>query len=558
MFRKAPRLLALLASSVWFLARGASAQPIGGIDTPVNGQTVSGIVRVSGFVLDFSSVDLIELAVDGVVVNQADMNLPRPDVLEIFPTYYNSATPNPGFVTSFYARNYDAGAHTLQVLARESVNQQLYSIASIVVNVDPLINQAPFGFIDIPGPSGLEGANGSFPVAGWAIDDVDIDHVDFLVDGQIVAGSVGRGEPSTAIYGTTRPDVAAAFPDVPLALYSGFVANIDTSQFINGIHVISVRATDNEGASRQIGTRRVQIVNNGQNLAPFGRIDFPLDKASLFCLSSPEGFPSPCTPQVCFPSTFNVVAGWALDVGSALDRGQVSYVELLLDGQIVANTRSDCTQIGGALTNCYGINRPDVARNYSGYVNADNAGWSFSFFLGRDTQSGQIEILSPVTGADPVLVGYTTAGKHTIAIRVGDEEETVAQIGAISVDILCDVDTGNQPAIGYVDTPLDYQFINGVFEVFGWAYDFQGVSRIEVDVDGQVVGNAVYGLHRPDVPANDFRVATANVGLSYFLDTTRLSDSAHDLVIYVVDRAGSRTEIGRRKFVVNNNVPTHN
>ena len=70
--------------------------------------------------------------------------------------------------------------------------------------------------------SGLEGANGSFPVSGWAVDDVDIDHIDFLVDGQIVAGAVGRGEPSSAIYGTTRPDVAAAFPDLPLALYSGF------------------------------------------------------------------------------------------------------------------------------------------------------------------------------------------------------------------------------------------------------------------------------------------------------------------------------------------------
>ena len=558
MFRKAPRLLALLASSVWLLASEAGGQPIGGIDSPVNGQTVTGIVRLTGFVLNHSAIDLIELAVDGVIVNRADMNIPRPDVLEIFPTYYNSATPNPGFLTSFYARSYEAGPHTLQILARESESQLLHPITSIVVNVDPSVNQAPFGFIDIPGPSGLEGANGAFPVAGWAVDDIDIDHIDFLVDGQIVAGAVGRGEPSTATYGTTRPDVAAAFPDVPLALYSGFIANIDTSQFLNGIHVISVRATDNEGASREIGTRRVQIVNNGQNLAPFGRIDFPLDKASLFCITSPGGFPSPCTPEICFPSAFNVVAGWALDVGSSLDRGQVSYVELLLDGQIVANTRSDCTQIGGALTNCYGINRPDVARSYSGFVNADNAGWSFSFFLGRDNQSGQISILSPVTGADPVLVGYTTAGKHTIAIRVGDEEETQTQIGAISVDILCDVDTGDQPAFGYVDTPSDYQFINGLFEVFGWAYDFQGVLRVEVDVDGHVVGNALYGLARPDVPSNDFRVGTQNVGMSYFLDTTSLSDSAHDLVIYVVDRAGNRTEIGRRKFVVNNNVPTHN
>ena len=44
--------------------------------------------------------------------------------------------------------------------------------------------------------------------------------------------AVGRGEPSTAVYGTTRADIAAAFPDVPNSLYSGFSANIDTTQSI--------------------------------------------------------------------------------------------------------------------------------------------------------------------------------------------------------------------------------------------------------------------------------------------------------------------------------------
>jgi hypothetical protein len=145
MVRKAPRLLALLASSICLLASGAAAQPFGGIDFPVEGQTVAGIVRVSGFVLDFNAVDLIEIAVDGVVVNRADMNLPRPDVLEIFPTYYNSATPNPGFLSAFLARNYDAGPHTISVLARESVTQQISEVAHVSVVVDPLAYQAPVG-----------------------------------------------------------------------------------------------------------------------------------------------------------------------------------------------------------------------------------------------------------------------------------------------------------------------------------------------------------------------------------------------------------------------------
>jgi hypothetical protein len=563
MLRKSPGLLALLAAGAWLLAPCASAQPIGVIDQPTQGQRVSGVVKVSGWVLDFNQVDKIELLVDGTLANRADTNLPRADVLEVFPTYFNSATPNPGYVSSFLASRFPDGPHTIAIRVTES-SQVTTIIGSITVLVDNTINQAPFGYIDIPGPAGVEGANGSFPVSGWALDNEDVDHIDFLMDGQIVAGSVGRGLPSTAIYGTTRPDVAAAFPDVPNSLYTGFQANIDTTKLINGIHQLAVRVTDNLGASRVIGTRTVQIINNGANLPPFGQIDFPLDKSSFFCTTINVGIPSPCTPDVCGFTLTNIVAGWALDVGARLDHGQVSYVELLLDGAILANTRTDCIQTGtGGLVNCYGINRPDVARNYSGYVNADNAGFLFSFGLLTSSidPTGQIAITRPT--ADPTIfeiVGFTRPGKHTLAVRVGDEEEAVTQIGAMSVDVLCDPTGADFPAFGYIDTPSDYQFINGIFNVFGWAFDFNGVQRIEVDVDGQVVGNATYGLSRPDVPRNDPRVGSITVGFSFLLDTTRLSDSEHDLVIYVVDSTFGtprRTEIGRRKFVVNNNTLTH-
>jgi hypothetical protein len=565
MHRKALRLLALLVTALWSMTRVASAQPIGAIDFPTDGQTVTGVVRVSGFVLDFNPVDHIDLVVDGALVNRVQMNLPRPDVLQVFPTYVNSATPLPGFVGSFLARGVlSDGPHAVSIVVTESGTQAQTTIGPINVIVDSAANQAPFGYVDIPAAAGLEGVvNGVLPVSGWALDDVAVDHIDFMIDGGIVAGAVGRGQPSTATYGSTRPDIAAAFPDVPNSLNSGFQANIDTTQFINGIHILTVRVTDNEGASREIGTRTVQVINNGQNLPPFGEIDFPLDKASLFCTTFANGIPSPCENSDCGSVLTNVVAGWALDVGARLDAGQVAYVELLLDGQILANTRTDCVQLGQALTNCYGINRPDVAAVYPGFVNADNSGFLFSFALIRvqDDPTGTVSIWLPTANLNEIHeVGFTVPGKHTIAVRVGDEEETVTQFGAMSVDILCDSTLGDQPAFGFIDTPSDYQFINGIFDVFGWASDFQGVQTVEIDVDGQVVGNATYGLYRPDVRQHDPRVFSNNVGFSFLLDTTHLSNSQHDLVVYVIDRSfggGNRTEIGRRKFVVDNNVTTH-
>ncbi len=578
--KKAPLHLALLAVTGLFVSVAATAQPIGVIDEPAPGQTVSGVVRVAGFVLDFNAVDKVELFIDGnsLPTNRADLNIPRIDVLNAFPNYANSATPNPGYLTSFYTRSLTNGPHSISILVTESSGAQ-FTLGPISVIVDNSVNQAPFGYIDIPSALSTEGANGSFPIVGWALDDQGIDHIDFLVDSQIVSSAIGRlsdedVRPQTATYGSRRPDVAAAFPDVPFALFSGFAANIDTTKLSNGVHIFSVRVTDDSSASRLIGTRTVQVINNGSNLAPFGRIDFPLDKASLNCQSQPAPIPTDVCPSPCFPpgppgnpavpvSFFsNIVQGWALDTGARLDKGQVAYVELLLDGVPIINTRSDCVKLGTALMNCYGVNRPDVARLYSGYVNADNAGFVFAFAI-ENNGVGTFNISIPSSAGGRRFVGGTNSGKHTLAIRVGDDEATVIQIGAMSVDVLCDLSNTNpdHPAFGYIDQPSEYEFINQTFDVSGWAWDFDnGISSLIVDVDGQTVAtldapSGTYGIDRPDVPANDIRVPTPFVGFNYPLDTTRMTDTEHDLVIYAFDFFGRRSEIGRRKFVVLNNSP---
>ncbi len=579
MSRKAPTLLALFLGLGWLSTASAGADVIGAIDTPTANQRVSGVVRVSGFALDFNPIDKIEILVDGVIVNRADLNIPRADVLEVFPNYFNSPTQKPGFLSAFLARNYPSGLHSLTVRVTES-SGAVTLLGPISVVVDNTVNQAPFGFIDIPSANVVEGASGSFPIQGWALDDEDIDHLDFLVDGLIVAGAVGRGKPGTANFGTTRPDVYAAFPDfpgpAPRSLYSGFIANIDTTRFLNGIHIFSVRATDNRGLSALIGTRTVQIENNGANLAPFGRIDFPLDKASILCTGTftqspgPGVCPSPCTPgppTPGFPGLIpNIVKGWALDTGARLDKGQVAYVELLIDGVIIANTRRDCVLVGGTPTscgvgaetptNCYGINRPDVAALFPGYVNADNAGFNFIFALERDPGNGIFDILVPgVNGTQ--IVGAIVGGKHTLAVRVGDDAATVTQIGAMSFDVVCDANTSDVPAIGFIDNPGVYQFINGIFPFFGWAFDRDGIQAngIEIDIDGVVIARINNSRSRPDVCLNDPRVNTDLVGWLYNVDTTKLTDGEHEVVVYVQDGIAGhlRTEIGRKKFVVQNN-----
>lgn len=578
------------------------ADPIGALDSPTAGQSFAGVIPVSGFVLDFAGVDKVELWVDGVLRSRTQANMPRADVLDLFPSYASSPTRDSGFMTSLNGRTLSVGQHLVTIKVTETGNSRVFDLATVAVFV-VATNQGPFGSIDSPSAS-QTGISGSFPVSGWAADDSGvIDHIDILVDGKIVAGAVSNGQASTGIYGLARPDVFAVFPDVPNSGSSGFLANIDTTAFLDGVHVISARAFDGEGASGVIGSRTVQIINNGANLPPFGFLDVPLDKASILCSTDNPFVESSSCPEPCFPTGIeglsvpvsfykNIVAGWALDVGSRLDRGQVSYVELLIDGEIIANTRRDCIRTGKVMANCYGVNRPDVARAFPGYVNADNSGFLFLFSVERDCSnwpetipcpievgSGLFSVLVPGPFGFPVVAGLVASGKHTISIRVGDEKETVSQIAAISVDVLCD--TGkfvDQPAFGYIDVPTDLQFVKGMVTFSGWAFDYDnggqdarinGILRLDMDIDGKVETSIFPPyIARADVPANDYRVPAtlfsvgpvAFVGWGFVFDTGTLSDGQHDFVVYAADtpnaatgRPSFRTEIGRRKFVVFNN-----
>jgi hypothetical protein len=597
MSRSSSSLLAALILGAGLSASAALAGPFGALETPTGGQTVSGVVPVSGWVLDLVGVDRVELWVDGALRNRAVKNIPRPDIIEMFPAFAFSPTRDPGFATSLNARSLSVGPHLVSIKVTETGTAAVFDLATVSVLVAAAgANQAPFGNLDSPSDD-QRGISGAFPVSGWAADDSGlIDHIDILVDGSIVAGTVGNGLPSSAIYGLPRPDVFALFPDVPNSLHSGFLANIDTTAFENGVHIISARAFDKQDSSNVLGVRSVVIINNASNLPPFGFLDLPLDGASLFCgptvntPCTPETPtpPPPCTVSPCFPPgpvgqppvpvSFykNVVAGWALDAGS---RGRVAYVELLIDGQIIANTRRDCVRAGIIFANCYGLSRPDVAEAYPGYVNADNSGFRFLFALQRDPGNGLLDVLIPDPFGQPICAGLITSGEHTLAVRAGNEKETVTQFGEISVNDLCDTGTfSDRPAFGYIDSPLSLQFVNGIFSFSGWAFDYDngtaaanvnGITQLDISLDGQVVGSLFPPFaSRPDVSANDPRVLptftptgpTAFVGWAFNLDTTRLSDGQHDLVVYAWDtpdaasgRPSFRSEIGTRKFVVFNN-----
>jgi hypothetical protein len=535
----------------------ASADIIFWLDTPQEGATVFGLVEVSGFVLDDGEecgpqwtwnqcrwgdarVSAIKLFVDGEYVADADLNQPRYDVLRAYPWYAGTPYERPGFSTSFDSRELSNGAHTLYLEVQFSDDMTVEQLGERSFTVNNAFNQAPFGELELPGTN--QPMNGVFPVTGWALDDGSVEIIEVLVDGLVV------GHANSGIH---RPDIDHRFPSHPDAEYAGFVRMLNTTVFQNGVHSISIRLIDDEGASRVIGRRFVQTFNVGYNLPPFGGIDWPISNHVMFgegCFIAGE--PPFSTPPIPFddPEVVELITGWALDVGSRTDAGGVSYVQLLLDGVILADTMTDLFfwPWVDVNVNTYGHERMDILRMFPDVPNAKHSGFLFAIDI-----------------TDLIFNEGFTEGLHYLKIRAGDVENYIADIAQIPVIFDCN-DDPDEPAFGDIYTPAHMERVAGVVEVTGWAIDFEGLfgaDDYEIWIDGEFIDVVdEVGLPSPEV-VQWFqwlpRAWTENAGYRYDLDTEAeaLSDGEHVLVVRTEDRFGGRSIIGERRFVIDNQSP---
>ncbi|MGD8441395.1 MAG: Ig-like domain-containing protein, partial [Holophagae bacterium] len=472
----------------------------------------------------------VDLYVDGGFVATADLNQPRYDVMQAYPWYTSTPFARPGFATSFDSATLTDGSHTLFVrVAFNDGTEEDFGERTVTVDND--LNQAPFGELEMPGAD--QPMSGVFPVTGWALDDSELRFVEIMVDGV----SVGN-----AVTGIHRPDIMQRFPSHPDAADAGFVKMLNTTHWANGIHVLSVRLVDDENVSRTIGTRYVQTFNVNYNLPPFGAIDWPISNHIMYAkgCQDPGSWSSPPYED---PQVTELITGWALDVGAQTDDGGVGYVQLLIDGTVLADTSfpgfyHPWFQMD---VNYYGLPRMDILRLFSDVPNAKDSGFAFVLDV-----------------SDLIIRKGYRQGLHYLKIRAGDLENNVADIAQIPVIFDCD-DDPDRPSWGDIYTPdPPGAVVTGTVDVTGWAIDLDSIEIIEVWVDGEYV-DVVDEMDLPTPEVQDRYLwlptyFTANAGYSYALDTVaeNLADGEHVLVIWTEDRWGGRTFIGERRFIVDN------
>jgi hypothetical protein len=113
------------------------------------------------------------------------------------------------------------------------------------------------------------------------------------------------------------------------------------------------------------------------------------------------------------------------------------------------------------------------------------------------------------------------------------------------------------PPYGVVDHPKPHEKLTGTTTISGWAIDDTHVSKIEVLLDNEVLGTATYGLNRSDV-SKTWPHSLPNVGFSYELDTTKISNGPHVLGLNAVDQGGNVSLLARVPVFLTNSAHTQN
>jgi hypothetical protein len=466
------------SSSSFTVANWTSANPMkASIDNPnASSSAFSGAVNFGGWAIDsLSAISQISVTIDGVPYGLVRYGGYRPDVCSAHPG--EAACPYVGWDFALNTTTLADGIHTLAITPVTAAGQASTFSESFTVNNHP--GNAITLSIDQPGTqNGPFRANAAF--GGWAIGTtVPISNIAVSIDG-VPYGS--------AIYGAARSDVCNSRGNRPGCPNVGWDFGVDTTQLVNGMHVLGITAY--AGAGQFSSAVRTFTVSNSTSASPV-----------MVAIDSP----SASNTIVLGKTTFS---GWALDLNST-----VNQVKITIDG-VFAGTAT------------YGSSRGDVCVSYPAAPACPNVGWTF-----------------------PMDTTRLANGIHTMtAIAIGAQQNTLSSQFTVANwttgnPMKLSIDYPNSQS-----GPLSRQVGIGGWVVDQTA----PLSNIAVAVDNVPLGNAFYRGARPDACKKFAgAIGCPNIGWNYYLDTTLLSDGPHNLAV-TGTTTGSQSSTFTQSFQVAN------
>jgi hypothetical protein len=281
-----------------------------------------------------------------------------------------------------------------------------------------------------------------------------------------IAASVDGVVLGNAIYGAGRPDVCAHFPGRGGCPNVGWNFPLDTTLLSNGTHTLELTVLSSTGKHATV-SRSFQVANWTVN-------------PTRICIDAPNSSMTPLAGIAGF-------GGWAID-----DYSAITNVAVSVDGISYGNA-------------AYGGNRADVCNIYPGRFGCPNVGWGFSI--------------------DTTLLAD---GVHLLEVKAKSSEGWQSTTtAAFTVDNI----TQNRIRISIDPLTSNGGAVSGQTNFTGWAFSNNFAwGNILISIDNVSYGNAVYGSSRPEVCQQyPYVPFCPNVGWSFALDTTLLSNGPHKL-----------------------------
>jgi hypothetical protein len=257
-----------------------------------------------------------------------------------------TVSPASGIGTGTFQVSATLGASgTVTVTAAGAAN----SPQTIQVNVASVTPAPPFGSFDTP-ITGTTGVIGAIPVTGWALDNIEVTHVDIFREPNANETPGVLVFIGTAVFSAdARPDVAAQSPNLPFQYRAGwgyqmltnFLPNSSgTGGTGNGTYKLHAIAFDKAGKQTDLGATTI-TVDNAHATKPFGTLDTPSQGGTV-------------------SGADYVNFGWALTPQPGIIPMDGSTMTVVIDGVVVGHP-------------VYNNFRSDIASLFPNYANSQGA-----------------------------------------------------------------------------------------------------------------------------------------------------------------------------------------
>lgn len=141
------------------------------------------------------------------------------------------------------------------------------------------------------------------------------------------------------------------------------------------------------------------------------------------------------------------------------------------------------------------------------------------------------------------------AGRYLVRVAALNENGLALGRYSDSRSFLVGASSSDERPFGTIDLPAPAASTDSFISVEGWALDDQGISQIEILLDGNSVGMTSRGVSRPDVKQVFPAYPDAETsGFRFSLNASNLSSGQHQIVVVLTDTVAQKTQLGPRAF----------